>query len=360
MRAKRVLITGAGGSAAQNFIQSLQIAPEPYEIFAVDCNLYHLQWPDAVKRYLAPTCDHPEYIDILNEIIREEGIDFIHPQPDVEVRAISEARDRLQARTYLPSADTIRLLQDKELTGKMWAAAGLRRRPTLSIANREDVERAARTLGLPFWARATTGAGAKGSTLVENIETAVHWLAYWQARGVNWRFIAESYLPGRDYAWQSVWSNGELIASQGRERLEYIYPHLAPSGRTGTPIVAKTVNQRELNDVAIRSVLAIDPNATGIFSVDLREDAEGNPIPTEINCGRFFTTSFFYAKAGLNMAYFTMKLAFNEPFERPCATDGLEEGLHWIRHIDCPTILAREHELCCIDRTSKLLPAHAA
>jgi len=345
MAAKRILVTGAAGSPGVNFIQSLQEAPEKIDIIAVDCNSYHLQWVNVKKRFLVPMCDHPEYIDCLNDIIEREGVDMVHPQPDVEVRAIGENRHRLMARTLLPSQGSIRILQDKNLSGQIWLKAGIRQNPTMPVAGWDDLVAAASSIGMPFWMRATQGAGARGSTLVENLETAYHWLRYWRARGSDWQFIAEEYLPGRDYAWQSLWMNGRLITSQGRERLEYIYPFLAPSGRTGTPTVARTVHNEEVNEIATRCVLAVDPHATGIFSVDLRENADGHPIPTEINAGRFFTTSLFFTRAGLNLPHLYLKLAFCEPYKEYPAYNPLPEGLHWIRHIDCVAALVPDEAL---------------
>ncbi len=347
MTVKRVLVTGAGGSPGVNFIQSLKEAPEPIEVIAADCNAHHLQWPPVAKRHLVPTCDHPEYIEALNDIIEKEGINFVHPQPDVEVAILSRARHKLNARTMFSEQSTIDVLQDKATTGALWEKAGIRKQPTLLIDAEDDLTTAVFTFGFPFWLRASTGAGARGSTLVENIDTARHWIGYWQARGCNWQFIAEEYLPGRDYAWQSLWHNGELVTSMARERLEYIYPHLAPSGRTGTPIVAATVHDDRLNEMGIRCVKAIDPKATGIFSVDLRENILGEPVPTEINCGRFFTTSLFFTRAGVNMPYLYLKLAFEEELPKVAATNPVPAGLLWLRHMDCPTVLIREDQIQC-------------
>jgi carbamoyl-phosphate synthase large subunit len=360
MSIKRILVTGAGGSPGVNFIQSLRESPERFYVVAADANMHHLQWPDADRKVLVPPCSHPEYIEILNEIIDEDGIEMVHAQPDVEVRRISAAREQLHARTWFPEHRVIDILQDKFETGKRWAAAGIRNRPTLSINTRSDLANAATQLGFPFWMRASSGAGARGSTLVTNQAVGYHWLSYWRARGESWNFIAEEYLPGRDLAWTSLWENGRLITSQGRERLEYIYPHLAPSGRTGTPIVARTVNDEAVNEISTRCVLAIDPNATGIFSVDLREDASGNPIPTEINCGRFFTTSLFFSRAGLNVPYMYVKRAFGESIPLTPQFNALPEGLHWIRHIDCPTVLISEEELTCDSRCPMPLVSIAA
>ena len=53
----------------------------------------------------------------------------------------------------------------------------------------------------------------------------------------------------------------------------------------------------------------MDDRATGVFCVDLKEDEAGRPLVTEINAGRFFTTSNFLAEAGANMPYSYVELA---------------------------------------------------
>ena len=37
-----------------------------------------------------------------------------------------------------------------------------------------------------------------------------------------------------------LFAGGELVACQGRERLEYVIPHVSPSGITGAPAVTRT------------------------------------------------------------------------------------------------------------------------
>ncbi|MEM5866988.1 MAG: hypothetical protein QXG39_03605, partial [Candidatus Aenigmatarchaeota archaeon] len=121
----------------------------------------------------------------------------------------------------------------------------------------------------------------------------------------------------------SLWKDGELVTSMARERIEYIYPHLAPSGVTGTPAVQKTIHfspSENVNRIATEAVLAIDQNFNGIACVDLKENKEGIPCVTEINAARMFTTSFFFSYASkilrkdyyANIPYLYVKLAFKE------------------------------------------------
>ena len=73
----------------------------------------------------------------------------------------------------------------------------------------------------------------------------------------------------------------------------------------------RTVHREDVNELASRAVTAVDPEATGVFCVDLKED-EGGRLVTEINAGRFFTTSNFLAEAGANMPYSYVRLALGE------------------------------------------------
>lgn len=347
---KRVLVTGAGGPAGVNFIRSLRASKDAYYIVGTDVNAYHLEWPELDVAYEAPRCTDPGYIDFLNEIIEREQIAFVHPQPDVEVRCISENRDRLRARVFLPNAESIRICQDKYLSGRVWAEQGVLQEQSFLVKTREDLEEAAHRLGLPFWLRATQGAGGLGSTPVDSVDVAYHWMEYWRLRQKNWEFVAHEMLPGRNLAFTSLWHQGRLVCSQVRERLEYIYPYLAPSGVTGTPVLAVTRHRDDVNRIATAAIRAIDPEASGIFCVDLKEDKDGVPRPTEINCGRFFTTSYFFTAAGVNIPDYYVKLALGEPIPELPPYDLLEEGLYWIRHMDCPAVLRTDKELLAIRR----------
>jgi len=342
---RRILVTGAGGPAGVNFVRSLRAAETPYYIVGTDIDPFHLEWPELDAAYLAPRCDDPGYVDFLNRLIEHERIEFVHPQPDSEVAVLSEARDRLAAPVFLPARETVRTLQDKYRSAEIWARHGIQATRSFLVRDRADLEAAAAELGLPFWLRATHGAGGTGSTPVETIEVAEHWMAYWRLRGRDWQFVAHELLGGRNLAFTSLWRDGELVCSQVRERLEYIYPYLAPSGVTGTPVLAVTRNRPDVDELATRAVRAIDPNASGVFCVDLKEDAEGVPRPTEINCGRFFTTSYFFTAAGVNIPDVYVRLALGDPIPDLPPYNVLEEGLYWVRHIDCPAVLITEAEL---------------
>jgi carbamoyl-phosphate synthase large subunit len=285
-------------------------------------------------------------VDAVNDV----GADAVHSQAEEGVLWIAHNAEKLDASTLCPTARVVLLSQDKWEAALQFRRAQLRYDKVSLVQDEGTLRMASRELSYPFWLRARHGAGARGSALCENWGQAIHWAEYWWARDAKYDFIAEEYLPGRDLAWTSLWYRGSLVASFGRERLEYIYPKLAPSGRTGTPTIARTIHDQVLNDAAMRTVKAIDDHPHGFYSADFREDQYGYPCPTEVNAGRCFTTSYLSTAAGYNFMDQWARLIDAETklgevgaFEGlpiPVARfNNIPEGLTWMRHIDCPELL---------------------
>jgi carbamoyl-phosphate synthase large subunit len=259
----------------------------------------------------------------------------------------------LKAKVFLPAKETIRICQDKLKSAEKWKENNVPVAKYLELQDEGDVNKAFKELGTPIWIRARHGAGGRGSTFAHNQETAISWIKYWKSRKMDWQFIAQEYLPGRNIGFHSLWRNGELITSMARERIEYIYPNLAPSGVTGTPAVQRTIHDKAVNEIGTKAVLAIDPKFSGIACVDLKENKEGQPCVTEINAGRMFTTSFFFSYASkmirkdyyANIPYLYVKLAFEEEMPNIPKYDILPENIYWIRHIDAPAKLVKDGKI---------------
>ncbi len=350
---KRVVVTGAGGPAGINFVASLRVAPEKLFVVGTEANKYFIHLATTDKKYSMPKATEPGYIDSLNDVIRKEKVEFLHAQPDVEVEVVSENREKLDTNLFLPSKEAVRACQDKLEATRLWKKRGVPVAKFIELHESSDIGRAFEELGNPIWIRATHGAGGVGSTPASNEKTAVSWINYWKARGVDWKFIAQEHLQGRNIAFHSLWKDGELITSMARERLEYIYPHLAPSGVTGTPAVQKTIRDETVNKIGTDAVLSIDASFNGIACVDMKEDSEGVPRVTEINAGRMFTTSFFFSYASkvlrkdywANIPYLYVKLAFKEEVPEIPKYDVLPENVFWIRHIDAPARLVKDQKV---------------
>jgi carbamoyl-phosphate synthase large subunit len=335
----RILVTGAGGAAASNFVNALAFSDKEYFVVGSDSNRYHLELANAEKRYVVPTVDSAGYLDSINRIIEEEEIDFLHPQPDPEVRLLAAKKGEIAARTFLPNIEIIDLCQDKLALNHALVDAGVPAPASIRLQTEDDLNNALTTMLAEYqrvWLRATTGAGARASLPITDLVQGRGWIGYWQERGLQLHdFMASEFLPGAEFAWQSLWFDGGLITSQARERIEYIFGHVSPSGQTSSPAVARTVTDPAVNEIATAAVRAVTKRPHGVFCVDLKQASDGQPRVTEINAGRFFTTSNFFAHAGLNMPSMYVELGMGRTIQSaPPKYDPLPPDLYWVRTVD--------------------------
>ena len=328
---KTILVTGAGGNASMNFVSCLKGL---YRFVGIDLNKYHLECADLDARYITPPCGSPEYIPALQSIIADEGVDFLHAQPDVEVEVVSQNRRKLPP-TFLPEHEEIVLCHDKLKTNSILTEAGV---PVPKSF------RASEELGVLFdqlggekiWVRAVKGAGSRAALPVTTTRQASEWMRYWREnRNLESQdFMLAEFLPGKEFAWQSLWSDGVLVTSMARTRMEYMFGNLMPSGQSSSPSVAKTVHDDRVNMIASSAVRAVSKRPHGIYCVDLKENREGTPCVTEINIGRFFTTSNFFAVAGSNMPLLYTQLGLGENVEPQPKFNAVPENIYWVRGVD--------------------------
>ncbi len=336
---KRILVTGAGGSPAVNFTRSLREAPEDFYLVGTDASKYYLTRAEVDARYLVPTVDDPQYLDVINHIIAKEKIEFVHAQNDAEVNFLSENREKINAKTLFPDKKTVKICQDKFQSFEKWEAAGIKVPKTFIIKNKKDLEKAFKELGGKMWVRAISGAGGRGSLPVYDIPTAEKWLDF--QKGWDGNFSASELLKPETITWMSIWHDGELVVAQGRRRLFWELSKISPSGVTGATGGGETVSDPKLDEIARQTVMAIDKKPEGLFGVDLAYDSKGVPNPTEINIGRFFTTHQFFTEIGLNMPYIFIKLAYDEQLP-PIAKklNPAPNHMVWVRGIDFEPVLS--------------------
>jgi hypothetical protein len=318
----RVAVIGAGGPAGVNWCRALKKAG------------HHVIAYDTFKPHLSLADDYADEFGVKSGIHAH----VTHAVPDKSVETLATFRDDFSSATLLPDLEVIRRCQHKLTAINLWEHEGLRSGALQVGPEVPDwLKLANDAFGLPFWLRASRGAGARCATRVDDLRTAYHWIRYWATRNEDVEWIAEEYLPGRDYAWTGIYKDGRLVCSFARERLEYIYPGLSPSGLTGTPSRARVVHDYAVNNRAEAAVKAVDPKPNGLYAVDLREDREGIPRPTEINPGRGGTTtglwSLLYPEA--NFADLHARLAMGYGVTNVKKRDALPEGIELRRHIDC-------------------------
>lgn len=340
---RTILVTGAGGNASQNFLKSLS----GYRTIGVDINKYHLATANVDVRILGSGCASPEYVGELNAVIDREGVEVVHPQPDIEVETISLHRGEIHAKTFLPKHESIVLCHDKYRTNQRLKDRGVPVPKSYLVERTEDIPEILSSFNTKTaWCRAVRGAGSRAALPVKTARQAEEWIRYWREnRSLESKdFMLSEFLPGKEYAFQSVWHNGSLVCSAARERMEYMFGNIMPSGQSSSPSVAKSVHNQQVNKNAVRAILATGTPQNGIYCVDMKENAEGEPCVTEINIGRFFTTSDFFTKAGCNMPMIYLDLAFGGEIPEMSRYDCVPENLYWVRGVDREPMFLHEED----------------
>jgi biotin carboxylase len=253
---KRILLTGAGGPLGANVTRSLKMVDPPLRIIGTDCNRYHLPLALTDRCILIPPAKAgDDYFAALAAIIEKEAIEMILPTHPVEVRAIAANRARFGGlQLALPDVAVVDRAQNKWLTHCVLRDGGLPVPKTWIIDSLQDIIGVfAEHEGRPIWVR---GSGVPGrgvgvaSLPCKDLDHAIGWISHYDGWG---KFIASEYLPGDNLTWTGVFAHGKLVASQGRQRLEYVLPHVSPSGITGAPAVSKTISRKDLLEIGKRA-----------------------------------------------------------------------------------------------------------
>lgn len=345
-RKKRLLVPASGGPGSVNLCRSLATVID-VELIGCDSNPYYLLLSGTTEKWLCPRRNPEEpWVEWMAELARDRQIDGVVPNTSPDGMLFVKRSSQLPVKRFLPSLAAYEFGENKWKSFNRFKDEGLPVPRTWLLNKREDVADAFDELHPgPVWIR---GAGIPGKGIgvaslpARTVQQGIAWVEFWKGWGL---MTASEYLPGRNLTWLGVFLKGKLIASQGRERDEYVIPHVSPSGITGAPAISHTVNRADLNEMGPRAVLATDPVFTGPAFVDFKEDAAGVPHVTEINVGRLGTTHHFYTVAGANFPELLVRLMFEESLPdwvRPF--DVLPENLYWVRTLDAgPVLTTREH-----------------
>jgi len=340
----RVLVMRAGTGSSNNLVRSLHAVSDDVTVIGCHSDRFHLRRSEADRNYLIPLRDHPDLAHALHFVIAKERVNVVIPTTDDDVRTVSDVRASLPCRAFLPAPATIALCQDKYALSSKLEAVGVPVPRTLAISHLDEVEELFARLApaTRVWCRVRKGTGSLGATAVSSVEQARGWIGYWtEMRGIAVTdFTLSDYLPGRDFACQSVWKDGRVVLLKTTERVAYFGGAGGPSGVSSIGGIHKTVREPEVADICVAAVRAIDPAASGAFSIDLKVDRCGRPCVTEINVGRFLTGSPIFDLTGKhNMTATYVRLALDQPVQIDEPYD-VTESYYMIRDLDTlPAIL---------------------
>lgn len=342
----KIQVGGAGGAPANGFIRSLRESGRGDHLIGTSCNISDLFLANVDEKYPIPAATDPSYNDSLLKMLGKIRPDFIHLQNDYEVRAVSRLRDQVEAlgvKHYLPAAETVENCVDKEKSYQIWQRAGLPVPKTMLLHTTADLKKAFDLYGETIWVRAIEGGGGRGALPANNYDFAKIWIDRYNGWG---EFTASELLTKDTVTWLSIWHHGELVVAQTRRRLSWNFGNRTLSGVTGITGVGETYSDEMVDRISQDAISTMDARPHGIFAVDMTYDKDGIPNPTEINIGRFFTTHYFFTKAGLNMPKIYCDIALDGNFPTlQKRINPLPDGLIWIRGMDVEPVLTTRSEL---------------
>ena len=201
-------------------------------------------------------------------------------------------------------------------------------------------------LNYPFWIRSSTGSSGLGSFLVKNYDELVMWI---KLNSSIKNFIANEYLPGRNYACKLLYYEGSLIRSSCAERINYIMSKVSPSGITGNTSFGRLIQNDDILKVSVDAMTLLfkktGAKPHGFFTVDLKEDTNNNIKITEINLRHVAFTQCF-AMAGANLCEDVIRILDNDrDFNYDYNNYSFDKKLVFLRDVDERPIVINEDKL---------------
>jgi len=276
--------------------------------------------------------------------VADEGIDLIVPSHPVEVRTIACHRGELgKVRLFLPENDAILCADSKWETFRTLRAAGV---PCLTPLP----SMASTTCALPSppsprvrfgcVARARPGSASAWRRCPAARSRTPSPGSITTAAGGG--FIASRFLPGRNLTWCGLFRDGDLVAAQTRERLEYVDPACQPERHhrraRGQP--HHCLSPSAQHGRGRRARLARNA-AWNLFRGHDR--GRGRPAPGHRDQrGSLRHHHSLLHRGGCNFPYWAVRLAFGESIAGAPLIDPIAPGVYWLRTLDCGPVLARD------------------
>jgi hypothetical protein len=345
---RHILLPEAGTGTGNSLIRSLWADYPGIVVVGAHTDHFTLRNSKANRNYLLPVPDHPRFVEALRSVIEREAIDLLMPLTGDDVVVAAELRDILPCQTFLPSKSAIERCQDAyELSGFLRehgspVAASV---PVDDVAGLEQIF--ARFAAQRLWCQPRGKKARHGAAPVDTAEDARAWIGYWErVHGLPAsRFLLSEILPGRAFSCQSLWKDGHVVLVKTVERLAHLDTDPRASATSALAAVARTVDDRRLVDICVNAIRALDPDATGAFNIDLRENHDGVPCVTDIDAGGLSPMlNFFDLTGAYNMSATYVRLALSERVDIAEPYDVAAE-CYLVRGVDTLPAIFRADEL---------------
>lgn len=307
----KILVTGACGVTSRSVVRSLNKS----KVFAGRCefigtdvcyNEYGIYEGLYKKVYKVPYYNSELYRPLMERIIADNEIEYAILIPEPEVLYWSEHPFNVKF-LRIPPRFAKKVLSKRSLYETLSSKSYI---PRFQILSREDMLSSEQSIKLsyPLWIRdfsegTTSG---KGSLKAECYDDVKAWAT------INKHipsFMLSEYLEGRNLGCFTLFHNGKLLKYGVAQRIDYLMGKVAVSGITGNTCKGKLLNNKQAFEVAYDAIMSVvsetGETMNGLVVTDLKENAKGEPVVTEINIRHVAFTSTF-ANAGLNFSEYQL------------------------------------------------------
>lgn len=345
------LITGIGGPTPRSIAGQLRKIYPDAILVGVDSN------PKALGFYMngllnkgivIPRADHDTYWDCIKRIVDEYSIDMAFIQPEKEVLVwghLKEQGAEWPCPALIPPLAHAEALVDKAAMANLLENTTYIPKTISFTPANPKYEELENEIGYPCWIRASVGSGGLGSLKLNRKEDLKAWLFI--HKDVK-EFTVSEFLTGRHLANQMLYIDGQCIKNAGLHCVEYVMADIAPSKVTGNTSYGKFINEDSLLEFCeeVMKVIAektgIKPH--GVYSFDLKEDAEGNLKVTEINIRHMAYTGIL-SEAGFDLVGDTVKYINGESSEINRGRYFFDQDYVFLRDVDIEPLLLNVEEL---------------
>lgn len=287
-----ILLTGAGGAALPALIDGLRA--KRYRVVAVDADANAAGLYLADRGYRIPFAADPEFAPAMRRICRAEKVAALVPLVDEELLPTAQLAADLGIPLIGPQPAFTALCLDKFVLMQRLKEIGV------PVPDTRLLKSGVQGMHYPLILKPRTGRGSRGIKIVSNqSELDVHLATHPDAEAT----MVQHCVQGTEYTVSAVaWRDGatravvpkEIIDKRGITRLAVTRKHDAIDR------LCRTIQERL--------------RADGPFNVQLRLDADGTPLPFEIN-PRFSTTVTLTQAAGVDELGSLVDLALGRPVD---------------------------------------------
>lgn len=307
-----LLVTGACGVTSRTIVRALRRSPEFKGIrfigtdicennFGLYEGLYHRIYK------VSPHSAGDQYREQIINICADErvGAAIVIPEPEV----LFWTEHEFPVPALLPPRLFSHIAISKERLYE--CLFGTRLIPRYSILSRDSImngvlsKEKEKLGGFPIWIRDCSegSTSGKGAICVRRPDEAIAWM---MLNPDIRQFMVSEYLPGTNLACLLLFIDGELMKIGCYERMDYFMARAVISGVSGNIREGRLINNDAAVNVSVDAVRHIcrktGETMSGLVTVDLRSDSNGEFRITEINLRQVAAASAFAEVPGANMA----------------------------------------------------------